>query len=63
MLLSKLLAATMIAGSVTPCDAGARTRESGAPEPSQGEREVPACPAGPLLARRRDGSGLVATHS
>jgi hypothetical protein len=63
MLLSKLLAATMIAGPVAPRDAGARSRESGAPEPPPGEREASARPDGPLLARPRDGSGLVAAHS
>jgi hypothetical protein len=63
MLVSKLLAATMIAGPAAPRDAVRPTRPT---HPSRGpnaEREADARPASQAMPRRREESGRVPVHS
>jgi hypothetical protein len=63
MLVSKLLAATMIAGPVAPHDAARPTPPARPSRRPDAERDAAARPAGKGMPRRREDSGRLSVHS
>jgi hypothetical protein len=63
MLVSKLLAATMIVGAVAPRDAARPTPPTRPRRRPDAERDAAARPAGPGMPRRREDSGRLSVHS